>query len=133
MEDCVTSKPWAFVNEDEKSRKNNKHLFRGRLQKLSTIPKTHKAPENISTSIVDAIHAIIMISVAGLKLRTLKSWADEIMNYLSWMPGNNLHVIFDYYCYEYSVPSKQRDVSQMARVVNSLNRVFLPQKNEMNF
>ena len=49
----------------------------------------------MSTSIVDAMHAARMISVADLKLCTFKLWAIEIMNYLSSMPGNNLHVIFD--------------------------------------
>ena len=58
-----------------------------------------------------------MISVAGLKPHTLKSWADEIMNYFSLMPGNKLHVIFDNYSYEYSVPSQERDLSQMSLTV----------------
>ena len=87
MDYYVTSRPYAIVNEDEKSRNNNKHLFRNHLQNLSPIPETHNVPDNISTSIVDAMRAIRMISVAGLKLRTFKSWADEIMNYLSSMPG----------------------------------------------
>ena len=127
--DCyVTSKPWAIVNEDKKSCNNNKYLFQNHLQNLSPIPKTHKVPDNISTSIVDAMRAIRMVSVARLKSHTFKSWADEIMSYLSSVPGNNSHVIFDNYSYEYSVPSKQRDTSQMGRVINSLN-----QKDGMNF
>ena len=72
-----------------------------------------------------------MISVAVLKPRTFKSWADEIMNYLSSMPGNNLHVNLDNYSYEYSVPSKPKDVSQMERVINSLNQ-DLPLTKEWN-
>ena len=64
---------------------------------------------------------IRMISLAGLKPRTFESLADAIMNYLSSMPGNNVQVIFHYYNYEYSVPSKQRDFSQMEKVINSLN------------
>ena len=79
MDYCVTSKPWAMVNEGEKNRNNNKHLFRNHLQSLSAIRKTHKVPDNISTSIVDAVCAIIMIFVAGLKPRTFNSWADEII------------------------------------------------------
>ena len=31
------------------------------------------------------------------------------MNYLSSMPGNSLHIIFDNYSYEFRVSSKQRD------------------------
>ena len=130
---CVTSKPWAIVSEDEKSRNNNKHLFRNYLQNLSPIPKTQKVPDNISTLIVDAMRAIRMISVAGLKLRTFKSLADGIMSYLSSMPGNNFHVIFDNYRYEFSVPSKQRDASQMERVINSLNQDLPPTKEWNEF
>ena len=100
---------------------------------LSPIPKTHKVPNNISTSIVDAMRAIRMISVAGLKPHTFKSWADEIMNYLSSMRGNNLHVIFYNYSYEYSVPSKQRDASQMERVINILNQDLPPTKERNEF
>ena len=121
----MTSRPWAIVNEDEKNRNNSKHLFRNHLQNLSPIPKTHKVPDNISTSIVDAMRAVRMISVADLKLRTFKSWADEIMNDSCSMPSSNLHVTFDNYSYEYSVSSKQRNVCQMERVMNSLNQ-FLP-------
>ena len=66
MDYCVTSKPWAIVNEDEKSHNNNKHVFRNHLQNLFPIPKRHKVLDNISTSIVDAVRAIRMISVAGL-------------------------------------------------------------------
>ena len=89
--------------------------------------------DNISTSIADAMRAIRMISVAGLKPRTFKSWTDETMNYLSLKPGNNLHVIFDNYNYEYSVPSKQRDVSQMERVIKSLNQDVPPTKEWNEF
>ena len=34
-----------------------------------------------------------MISVAGFKPSTFKSWADKTMNYLSSMPTCNLHVL----------------------------------------
>ena len=37
--------------------------------------------------------AIRMISVAGFKPSTFKSWADKTMNYLSSMPTCNLHVL----------------------------------------
>ena len=111
----------------KKSCNNNKHLFRNHLQHLS-IPKTHKIPENISTSIVDAVCAIRMISVAGLKPHTFKSWADKMMNCLSLMPANNLRVFLNNYSYEYSLPSKQRDASQMERVINRLNQDLPPTK-----
>ena len=122
MDSCMTSKPWAIVNEDEMSHINNKHLFRNHLQNLSPIPKTHKVPDNTSTSRVDAMHAIRMISVAGLNPCTL-----------SLMPGNILRVTFDKYSYEYSVSSKQKDVSQMERVINSLNQDLPPTKGLNKF
>ena len=133
MDYCVKVKLWAIVNEDEKSHNNNKRLFRNHLQKLYPIPKLHKVPDNISTSIVDAMRAIRMIYVACLKPRPFKSWADEIINYISSMCGNSLHIIFDNRSSQYSVPSKQRDVSQMERVINSLNQDLPPTKNGTNF
>ena len=116
----------------KKSRNNNKHLFRKHLQHLS-IPKTHKIPENISTSIVDAVRAIRMISVAGLQPHTFKTWADKMMNCLSLMPANNLRVIFDNYSYEYNASSKQIDASQMERVINRLNQDLPPTKEWNEF
>ena len=50
------------------------------------------------------------------------------MNYLSSMPGNNLHVIFDNYSNAYNVLSKQREVSHLDRVLNSLNQDLPPTK-----
>ena len=116
----------------KKSRNNNKHLFRNHLQHLS-IPKTHKIPENISTSIVDAVRAIRMISVAGLQPHTFKIWTDKMMNCLSLMPANNLRVIFDNYSYEYNASSKQIDASQMERVINRLNQDLPPTKEWNEF
>ena len=67
MDCCVTSKSWTIVNDDEKCCSNNKHLLGSHSQNLSPIFKTHKVPDNISTSIVDVMRAITMISVADLK------------------------------------------------------------------
>ena len=55
------------------------------------------------------------------------------MNHLSSMPGNNLDVIFDNYSYKDSVPSKERDFSQMERVINSLNQDPSPIKEWNEF
>ena len=63
-----------------------------------------------------------MIPIAGIKPRTFKSWADAIMRYLNSMPGNILHIVFDDYKYEYDVPSKQREFSQVERVINNLDQ-----------
>ena len=100
---CMTNKPLAIVNKDQKNCNNEKHLFRNYLQNLSPVPKAYKVPDNISTSIVYAVCALRVISVAGLKLHLFKSWADEI----TVMTGNNLHVFFGNYSHECIVLSKQ--------------------------
>ena len=106
---CMTINQLAIVNKDQMSCNNKKHLFWNHLQNLSPLPKRHKVPDNTSTSIVFVMHVVRMISVTGLKLHFFKSWADK-MNYLSSVPGNNFHLIFGNYSYEYSVLFKQRDV-----------------------
>ena len=53
-------------------------------------------PVNISSSMVDAMRVIRLISIAGLKPRTFKSWADRVISYLKAIPGKYLH-IFDNY------------------------------------
>ena len=55
------------------------------------------------------------------------------MNHLSSVPGNNLDVIFDNYSYKDSAPSKERDFSQMERVMNSLNQDPSPIKEWNEF
>lgn len=117
-----------IVNEKEESRKLNKHLFRNHLQNLCPIPKMHKAPESISMSIVDAMRVVRMIPIAGLKPRIFKSWADSVMSHFSSFSGRHLHIIFDDYGYVYNIPSKQRAVSQVERVMNSLNQDLPPTK-----
>ena len=128
VEYCVTSRPWMIVNENEESRASQKHLLRNNLQNMCPIPKSSHKPENISTSIVDAMRVVNMISIAGLKPRIFRSWADAIMEHLKSYSGNNLHVLFDNYDYEHNIPSKQRSVSQVERVISSLEQELPPTK-----
>ena len=86
---CVTSKPWSVANEYERSRGNNKSLFRNYLQSESAASKLQKSPDNISSSIIDTTRVVRLISISGLKQRTLKSWADRIISYLCATPGKN--------------------------------------------
>ena len=91
----VTSKPWLIVNEYERSRGNSESLF----------PESHQLifqarwlipPVNISSSMVHAMRVVRLISIAGLKPRTFKSWANRVISYLNAIPGKYLH-IFDNY------------------------------------
>ena len=87
---CVTSKPWSVANEYERSRGNNKSLFRNYLQSESAASKLQKSPYNISSSIVvDTSRVVRLISIARLKQRTFKSWTDRIISYLCVTPGKN--------------------------------------------
>ena len=87
----------------------------------------------MSSLIVDAMRVVRLISIAGLKLQTFKSWADQTISYLSAIPGKNLHIIFDNYGYEYSVPTKQRNVSPMERCINNLDQDLPPTKEWNEF
>ena len=141
MDYCATCKPWSIANEYETSRGNNKSLLRNYFQSASPAPEVQMPPDNISTLIADAMRVVRLISIAGLKPQTFKSWVDQIISYLSAIPGKHLHIIFDNYGYEYSVPKKQRNVSRMKRCITSLdqdlpstkewNEVLINQKNKL--
>ena len=47
-------------------------------------------------------------------------WNNELFKFDAW------YIVFDNYSYEYTDPSKQRDVSQMESIINSLNQDILP-------
>ena len=80
MDHCVTSKPWSIVNEYQRSRGNNKSLFRNYLQSVSPAPKVQKISD-MSSSIVDLTRVVRLISIAGIKKpRTFKSWATRYLS-----------------------------------------------------
>ena len=133
MDYCVTSKSWSIVNEYERIDCNNKSLFWNYLQSVSPSPKVQKPLDNMSRSVVDAMRVLRLISIAGSKPRTFMSLADWIISYLSAIPGKNLHIIFYNYGYEYSVPTKQRNFSQMERCINSLEHDLPPTKEWNEF
>ena len=122
----MTSKPWAIVNEDEKSRNNRKSAFRNAILLLPAIPKSSKVPDSISISIVDAMRIVRMVPVTGLPIRTFKSWADKFVQQLKAMPGKTMHVLFDNYSYEYNVPSKKRGIGLIERRINDINQELPP-------
>ena len=132
MDYCVTSKPWSIVNENEKSRESNKYLLWNYLQNICPVPKKYSLPD-ASASIVDAMRVVRMIRIGNLKPHTYRSWANQIKGYLDSLPGNSLHVIFDDYSYEHSVPSKQRNVTHIERVINSLDQDLPPLKEWNDF
>ena len=89
----VTSKPWVIVNEDMKSRHNQKSIFRNELQLMSTNPPSAVAPEDIETSIVDGMRVVRLITVSKLTQNTFRFWADAFVGYLRGLPGRVLHLI----------------------------------------
>ena len=76
---CVTGKPRSIVNKYERSHGDNKSIFRNYSQIVSTASKVKKPPDTMSSSIVDAVRVVRLISTTGLKPRTIKSWADRII------------------------------------------------------
>ena len=69
----VTSKLWAIVNEDMKSRNNQKSLFRNELQLMSTNPPSAVAPEDIETSIVDGMRVVRLITLSKLTITIIST------------------------------------------------------------
>ena len=122
MEWPVFSKPWAIVNEDMKSRDNQKSLFRNGLQAMSPLTSTNTIPKDIATSIVDGMRIVRLIRVGNLQTKTFKCWIEAFVEYLISLPGSTVHLVFDDYKYEFSIPSKSRDTCNLEREINHLDQ-----------
>ena len=88
------------------------------LSEKKTTKKKHSILEDKGQSFTDIFTAY---DDKKLDLRKIMDYCVTSKPWASSMPGNNLDVIFDNYSYEYSIPSKRREISLMERVINSLN------------
>ena len=124
----VTSNPWAIVNEDLKSRSNQKSVFRNMLQQISPNPPSTFVPPSMHASVVDAMRIVRMIPISKLKPATYRSWVIKVLDNMTSLPGDILHIVFDNYEYPYDIPSKSR-VAGVPRIVSNLDQQ-LPRENE---
>ena len=118
----VFSKPWAIVNDDLKSRDNAKSTFRNALQSMAPVAPVTEVPSGISTSIVDGMRVVRMMRPSNVGGNTFRHWAQAFVRYVGELPGTNLHLLFDNYNYEYSVPSKNRAALDIEREFNDLDQ-----------
>ena len=79
-------------------------------------------PNDIHTSIVDAMRIVRLIPITDVKPRTFRCWAINVLNYLNSLPGTIIHIVFDNYQYEYETPSKNRDSSESERIICDLDQ-----------
>ena len=129
MECPVTSKPSSICKEENKSRANQKSLYRNHLGLLSPVPLTTTLPQGIHVSVVDAR----LMPASHLKSRTFKHWAINVLNNLNLLPGAEIHVVFDDYQYAYETPSKNRDTSEWKRIVSDLDQKLPDTKEWSSF
>ena len=97
MEWPVTSKPWSICKEDSGSRSNQKSIFRNHLELMSPNPSTTIMPNDIHTSIVDAMRIVRLIPITDVKPRTFRCWSINVLKYLNSLPGTIIHIVFDKY------------------------------------
>ena len=119
----VTSRPWAICNEEEKSRRVNKSLFRNSLKGLSPIPATN-IPSCIHASIVDVMRVVRIISVSDMKPPTFITWLRSIWNCLNTLLREILHLVFDVYSQDIvsKEPSKGRPNNEQSRYISDLSQ-----------
>ena len=129
----VTGKPWSISKEENKSKTNQKSLFRNHLELLPPIPPTMTLTQGIHVSVVDAMRVVRLISVSYLKPRAFKYWAINVLNHLNLLPGAEIHVLFDDYQYMYETPSKNRDTSEWERIVSDLDQELPDTKEWSSF
>ena len=77
---CITTGPWAVVNEDDKSRQSRKSLFRNQFQGMCPVPKTRTSPDPIKEAMVDAMKFVRCTPITGLpKCGTFRMWANRLI------------------------------------------------------
>ena len=127
---CVTTRPRALVNEEDKSRQSWKSLFINHHQGMCTMPKTTTPPDPIKATIIDAMRFVRGTPITELPKRgTFRMLATRFMNRFKSLPGNVLHIIFDNYGYDHQHPGKSRDQDDNERCINNLDQE-LPFPNE---
>ena len=120
---CITTRPWALINEDDKSHQSRKSLFRKHLQGMCPVPKTTTPPDPIKATIVDAMRFVRGTPITGLPKRgTFRMWATRLINRFKSFPGKVLHIIFVNYGYDHQHPGKNRDQDNNERCINNLDQ-----------
>ena len=79
----VAIKPWAIYKAPGKTKANSKSLFRNSLLALWPSQPETFPPQTIKCCVVD------------LEENTCACWAKHFANYLSSLPGDGVHVVFD--------------------------------------
>ena len=105
-----------------KSRDNQKSLFRNGLQAMSPLTSTNIIPKDIATSIVDGMRIVRLIRVGNLQTKTFRCWTEAFVEYPISLPSSTVHLVFDDYKYEFSIPSKSRDTCNLERKINHLDQ-----------
>ena len=91
----VTTKPWAICKASGKTKTNSKSLFRNRLLALCPSQPETFLPQTIKCCVVDAMQVVRKIPVSDLEENTYTCWAKHFANYLSSLPGDDVHVVFN--------------------------------------
>ena len=66
---CVTTRPWAVVNQDNKGCQSQIFLFRNHLQGICPMLKVTTPPDPIKATIVDAMRFVRGTPITGLPKR----------------------------------------------------------------
>ena len=124
---------WSICIEENKSRANQKSLFRNHLELLLPIPPTTTPLHGIRVSVVDAMRVVRLIPVSDLKSRTFKYWTINVLDHLNLLPSPEILVVFDECQYAYETPSKNRDTSEWERMVSDLDQELPDTKEWSSF
>ena len=97
MDRRVAKKPWAISNKNGKIRDNAKSAFPNMLQLFSSLPNC------ITHCVVDAMWVLRMIHIRKPKPWTIRHWSNHMFEYMRYLPGDVLNLVFDNYDYQYQL------------------------------
>ena len=93
----LTAKPWAICKALGKTKANSKSLFLNSLLALFPSQPETFPPQTIKCCVVDVMRVVRKIPESDLGENTYTCWAKCFANYLSSLPGDEVHVVFDNY------------------------------------
>ena len=94
----VTNRTYSTCSEDGKvNEANRKSFFRNKLQSLRPVAPVKSPPTCMTTSVVDAMRVVRIITIKNTNPPLFLTWARKAFAYTENFPGSSIDILFHDY------------------------------------